>query len=87
MVVDVEATGQNITAIHRQLGPEEQRRYAHQVDIKHQKLLTIGRHHLELQAFPIGNPDPLPKQQYRKKKDHGRANARALTGAEINERE
>jgi hypothetical protein len=41
---------------------------------------------LELQAFSIGNPDPLPKQQYRKKKDHGRADARALTGAEINER-
>jgi hypothetical protein len=61
MIVDVEATAQNITAIHGQLGPEEQRRYAHQVDIKHQKLLTIGRHYLELQAFPISNPDPLPK--------------------------
>jgi hypothetical protein len=61
-VVDVEATSQNITAIHRQLGPEEQRRYTRQVDIKHQKLLTISRRHLELQAFPIGNPDPLLKQ-------------------------
>jgi hypothetical protein len=86
-VIDIETAGQNLAAIHRQLGPEEQRRYTHQVDIEHQKLLTKGRRHLKLQTIPIGNVDPLPKQQYRKKKNHGKSDARALTGAEINESE
>ena len=74
-------------AIYRQLGPKKQYYYTHQIDIKHQKLLTISRHHLKLQAFSINNPNPLLKQQYRKKKNHSRANVRALTGAEINKRE
>jgi hypothetical protein len=34
-MVDVEAIGQNITAIYKQLGPEEQRRYTRQIDIKY----------------------------------------------------
>jgi len=87
MMVDIEATSQNITDIHRQLGPKEQRRHARQVDIEHQKLLAIGRHRLELQAFPIGNPGPPPKQQYRRKKYHGRADAKPSTGAEIDKTE
>ena len=38
---------------------------------------------MELQALPIGNPDAIPKRQFRKKKTHGFANARGLSGAEI----
>jgi hypothetical protein len=34
-------------------------------------------------ANPIGNPDAVPKPQFRKKKTHGLANARGLTGAEV----
>jgi hypothetical protein len=36
--------------------------------------------------LPIGNPDPIPKV-FQKKKTHGKADTRALTGAEIAERE
>jgi hypothetical protein len=37
--------------------------------------------------LPIGNPNPVPKKIFLKKKTHGKADARALTGAEIAERE
>jgi hypothetical protein len=39
-----------------------------------QKLVNIARLHIELQDFPIGNPDPVPKPKFRKKK--GTADAR-----------
>jgi hypothetical protein len=35
---------------------------------------------------PIGKPDAIPRKIWRKKKDRGKADARALTGAEIAER-
>ena len=37
--------------------------------------------------MPIGNPDPIPKKIFRKKKTHGKTDARALTGTEIAEKE
>jgi hypothetical protein len=46
-----------------------------------QKLVDIARLHIELQAFPIGNPDPVPKPKFRKKK--GTADARRLSGFEV----
>ena|ERR1700722_12052824 len=48
------------------------------------KLLEIGR---QLLTIPIGNPDPAPKRQYQKRKTHGKADARGLTGAEIVQKE
>jgi hypothetical protein len=63
--------------------PEEKARFDRQIEAEQQKLLAISRTHLELQAFPIGNPDPVPKPQFRKKKTHGVANARGLSGTEI----
>ena len=51
------------------------------------KLLDIGRQLLTLQAIPISNPDPAPKRQYQKRKTHGKADARGLTGAEIAQKE
>jgi hypothetical protein len=48
-----------------------------------QKLVTVGQEHLALQAILIGLPDAIPTRQFRKKKTHGLANARGLTGAEI----
>jgi hypothetical protein len=47
------------------------------------KLIAIAQDHIELQALPIGNPDAVLKPQFRKKKTHGLANARGLTGAEV----
>jgi hypothetical protein len=69
--------------LREQMEPEEKARFDRQIEAEQQKLLAIGRTHLELQAFPIGNPDPVPKPQFRKKKTHGVADARGLSGAEI----
>jgi hypothetical protein len=46
-------------------------------------MIEIGRQAIALQAIPIGNPDAVPKRQFQKKKIHGKANARGLSGAEI----
>lgn len=69
--------------LREQMEPEEKARFDRQIEAEQQKLLAIGRTHLELQALPIGNPDPVPKPQFRKKKTHGVADARGLSGAEI----
>jgi hypothetical protein len=63
--------------------PEEKTRFDRQVEAEHQKLIAIGREHLQLQALPIGLPDAVPVRKFRKKKTHGVADARGLTGTEI----
>jgi hypothetical protein len=40
-----------------------------------------------MQAIPIGKPDTIPKKLWKKKKEHGKADARALIGAEIAEKQ
>ena len=40
-----------------------------------------------LAQLPIGNPDPVPKKVWRKKKAHGPADAAGLTSAEITRRD
>jgi hypothetical protein len=47
----------------------------------------VGKHHLEMQALPIGRPDPQARRQILQRKSHGKADARGLTGAEIAERQ
>jgi hypothetical protein len=37
--------------------PEEKARFDRQLEAKHQKLIAIGRGHLELQPLPISLPD------------------------------
>ena len=63
--------------------PEEGARFDAQLQNEQHKMMEIGRRVVALQAFPIGNPDAVPKWQYQKKKTHGKADARGLTGAEI----
>ena len=63
--------------------PEEGARFDAQLQNEQCKLLEIGKRVVALQTFPIGNPDAVPKRQYQKKKTHGKANARGLTGTEI----
>jgi hypothetical protein len=62
--------------------PEEKARFDRQVEAEHQKLIAISHKHLQLQAFPISLPDAVPMRQFRKKKTHGLADARGLTGTE-----
>ena len=73
--------------MRRQMGQEEGARFDAQMQAQQLKLLDIGRQLLTLQAIPIGNPDPAPKRQYQKRKTHGKADARGLTGAEIAQKE
>jgi hypothetical protein len=69
------------------LGPEEKARFEHQILRSKVELEKIGKRHLEMQALPIGKPDPQPRRQILQRKSHGKANARGLTGAEIAERQ
>jgi hypothetical protein len=61
--------------LREQMEPEEKARFDHQIEAEQQMLLAVGRTHPELQALPIGNPNPVPKPQFRKKKTHGVADA------------
>jgi hypothetical protein len=63
--------------------PEERSRFDAQVEAQQQKLINIARLHVELQALPIDNPDPVRKPKFRKKKDRGKADARGLSGFEV----
>jgi hypothetical protein len=40
--------------------PEEKARFDRQLETEHQKLIAIGREHLELQALSVSLPDPVP---------------------------
>ena len=86
-MANIETLGRQIDEISEQLQPEERARFRRQREAEYLKLLIAGRQHLELQALPIGNPDPIPKKIFRKKKTHGKTDARALTGTEIAEKE
>lgn len=46
-----------------------------------------GQQHRQLAGLPIGQPDPIPKKTWRKRDTHGKADARALTAAEVAERD
>jgi hypothetical protein len=56
--------------------PEECARYERQIEDSNSKLVEIGQRHVQLQAPPIGSPDPIPKRHYTKKRTHGKADAR-----------
>jgi hypothetical protein len=79
----VESSGQILANLREQMEPEGKARFDRQLEAEYQKLIVIGRGHLELQASPIGLPDLAPMRQYRKRKNHGLADARGLTGTEI----
>src|SRR4051794_3718498 len=69
------------------LAPEEKARFEHQILRSKNELEKIGKRHLEMQALPIGRPDPQPRTQILQRKSHGKPDARGLTGAEIAERQ
>jgi hypothetical protein len=72
----------------RELLPTEERsRFDDQILAASEHLKTAGIRHQQLASVPISQPDPVPKKTWRKKDVHGRANARALTAAEVAERD
>jgi len=67
-----------ISAIRRELQPEERRRFDAQIAREEAKLINIGRQHLRLQAIPIQQPDPNPRYRVIRHR-----NNRGMTGAEL----
>jgi len=49
----------------------------------HEALLAEAQEAAEVAALPLLSPDPIRKREWIKKKSHGKADARSLTGAEI----
>ena len=69
------------------LGLEEKARLDKQILRTNTTLLAAAESHRQLAQLPLDGPDPIPKKQWlRKKKEHDKADIRALTGAEIAER-
>ena len=85
-VNEVDKISREIEQLHEQLQPEEAAHFRRQIVTEHKKLAAIGRSYLEEQAIPINKPDTNLKKQWKKKKEHGKADTRALTGAEIAEK-
>ena len=69
------------------LAAEERSRYDDQILAAGERLKTAGIRHQELAALPIDQPDPIPRRTWRKKTSHGKANSRALTAAEVAEKD
>ena len=67
--------------------PEEGARFDAQLQNEQYKMMEISRRIVVFQAFPIGNPDAVPKRQYQKKKIYRKINTWDLTGTEIAEKE
>ena len=65
---------------------EERARYKRQIEDSNNELVEIGKCHLQLQALPIDNPDPVPKRHYTKKGAHGKTDVWGLAAAELGDR-
>jgi hypothetical protein len=79
--VTIPSTSRTIADLRTQMELDERSRFDALVEAQQQKLIDIARLHVELQAFPIGNPDPIPKPKFPKKK--GKTDAPGLSGFEI----
>ena|SRR5436305_11257043 len=79
-----EISSQRVVDLLAQMKPAERARYERQIQRTNEQLVEIGQRHLQLQALPIGNPDPVPKRHCVKKKALGKADA--LTAAKLADR-
>jgi hypothetical protein len=65
------------------LPAEKQSRLEARILHAHEALLAEAQEAKNLTELPLLNPDPIKKRGWVKKKTHGKADARGLTGAEI----
>jgi hypothetical protein len=54
---------------------------------EHKRRLKPLRNATRASHIEIGIPEAVPKKNWRKKKDHGKANARSLTAAEADNKD
>ena len=66
---------------------EEQSRFDDEIMAASERLKQAGKQHQHVATLPIGQPDPIPKKTWRKRDTHDKATARALTAAEVAERD
>jgi len=62
---------------------EKKSRFDDQILSISSRLKAAAQHHAELSTFPIRQPDPAPRGNFRKVKPHRKGNSRALTAAEL----
>jgi hypothetical protein len=84
---DIYKAIQDVMLIRDRLAPEEQSRFDSQYLRAQENAKAIAERHEDLSRIPIGMPDAVPKKTWRKKKDHGKADARGLTAAEASDKD
>jgi hypothetical protein len=84
---DIYKAIQDVMLVRDRLGPEEQSRFDSQYLKTQENAKTIAERHEDLSHIPIGIPDAIPKKTWRKKKNHGKANAPGLTAAEASDKD
>jgi hypothetical protein len=77
--MDVYKAVQGVMTVRDRLGPEERSRFDIQYLKANAAAKDLAERHEELSLILIGQPDAVPKKQWRKKKNHCRANAPGLT--------
>jgi hypothetical protein len=85
--MDVYKAVQDVMTVRDRLGPEERSRF----DIQYLGANAVAKDlagcHEELSLIPIGQPDAVPKKQWRKKKNHGKVNAPGSTAAQSSDKD
>lgn len=89
--ISMSSTTSQVADIYSKLQPTEKVRFDQQMTLLRQttseRALQIGQDLLALQDVPVRLPDPIPRRRFIQKKTHGKADARALTAAELSHRE
>ena len=66
---------------------EERSRFDDEIMAASERLKQAGEQHQHVAALPIRQPDPTPKETWRKRDTHSKAAARAFTAADVAERD
>jgi hypothetical protein len=59
------------------------RQHSRLMEKAEEEVIVLGERRRQLQDIPINDPDALPKRTWKKPKEHGKANERALTANEL----
>jgi hypothetical protein len=73
----------NLLEVRDSLPAEEQSRLDARILHAHEVLLAEAQEAKAISELPLLPPDAVKKREWVKKKTHGKADARGLTGAEI----
>jgi hypothetical protein len=77
--MDVYKAVQDVMTVRDRLGLEEKSRSDIQYLRANAAAKDLAERHEELSMIPIGHPDAVPEKQWRRKKNHDKANVPELT--------